>query len=56
MEPNFGGNGGGMVEQRNLKSCLNTLTFFMVFVSNLIINIDHGVMPAGSVIIRMDLH
>ena len=56
MEPNFGGNGGGIVEQRNLKSCLNTLTFFMVFVSNLIINIDHGVMPAGSVIIRMDLH
>ena len=28
----------------------------MVFFSNLIINIDHGVMPAGSIVIREDLH
>ena len=27
----------------------------MVFVANLIINIDHGVMPAGSIVIKNDL-
>jgi MFS transporter, Spinster family, sphingosine-1-phosphate transporter len=31
------------------------MTFMMVFILNLIINIDHGVMPAGAIIIRNDL-
>ena len=31
------------------------MTFAVVFFANLVINIDHGVMPAGAIVIKQDL-
>jgi MFS family permease len=46
---------GHSEREKNLTPWVAKLTFFVVFFSNLVTNIDHGVMPAGAIVIRQDL-